>query len=315
MIKQRRIQYKITNWSEYNKSLINRGRITLWIEENMEAKWYNKDLSGKRGRSFNYSDFAIETCLNLRYLLKLPLRATCGFIKSLFELMEIALEIPDYSRLSRRSKNLKVALNRTGGKGNLDIVVDSTGLKVYGEGEWKVRKHGASKRRTWKKLHLAVDPLDQEIVSFSLTDNSCRDDWELPGLVDKIEEEASYCYGDGAYDRKPCYDVCFERNITLIAPPQRKAKLSNDPPKFLRNRSIERIKQLGGDEAARKQWKQEVDYHTRSLSEVAMFRFKTTCGGRLKSKCDKNQLTEVAIKVNILNKFAKLGMPMSEIVC
>lgn len=310
---QQRIKYKVTNWSEYNKSLIHRGQVTLWLDEAVKDSWLNTDLTGTRGRPNFYSDLAIEVCLNIRYVLNLPLRATQGFVMSLLKLMDLNLPCPNYTRLCRRSKELSIKLRRLPNKeGSIDIVVDSTGLKVYGEGEWKVRKHGSSKRRTWKKLHLAVDPLDHEIVSAVLTDNDCSDDHAFEPLVDPIEDDVDYCYGDGAYDRELCYNICKEKNITLIVPPRRKAVLSDNPAKTLRNRAIERIQALGGDDDARAQWKIESDYHTRSLAENAMFRFKTICGDTLRSRNELNQITEADIKVNILNTFNKIGMPISQ---
>jgi len=127
-----------------------------------------------------------------------------------------------------------------------------------------------------------------------------------------IPDNIDYCYGDGAYDRKACYDACHQRGTTLVTPPMRRAVKSSDPPKESRNRALERIENLGGHENARKKWKREVDYHTRSIAENAMFRFKTIFGGTLKSRENANQHTEVAIKVNILNQLTALGMPESE---
>ena len=315
-----RIKYKIENWGEYNKALIERGKITLWVEEGLIESWINADKSGKRGRSYTYSDKAIELCLTLKYLYRLPYRATEGWVNSLFELMRIDLRSPSYTQMQRRSKKLNVKLKRiTENKGNLDIVVDSTGLKVYGEGEWKVRQHGIGKRRTWKKLHLAMDPLDHEIVSWDLTGNDKSDDQVFPDLLKNIEEEVERSFGDGAYDKKPCYEACHKKGTSLITPPRKDAVLQKenkrDPSMIPRDRAIERIKslekKLGSIEEARKQWKIEADYHTRSVVETAMFRFKTICGEDLSSRISESQKTEVALKINILNQFTKLGMPRS----
>ena len=227
---------------------------------------------------------------------------------------------PCYSQMNRRSGKLAVKLKRTStDKGSLDIVVDSTGLKIYGEGEWKVRQHGVSKRRTWRKLHLAVDPLDHEIVARRLTANDKSDDQVFPDVLNDVEGEVENSFGDGAYDKAGCYRTCHERGTKLIAPPnklaiqQKKGKIK--PELIQRDAYVNRINsltlKLKDKEKARKQWKQEVDYHTRSISETAMFRFKTICGENLSSRLNETQQTEVHIKINILNQFTKLGMPDS----
>lgn len=315
-----RIGYKISNWREYNKGLVDRGRITLWLAPDTALWWNNADRSGKPGCPKEYSDAAIELCLTLKYLYKLPYRATQGFVESLLVLAGLALTCPCYSQMNRRSKTLPVKLRRVSGrKGHLDIVLDSTGLKVYGEGEWKVRTHGVGKRRTWRKLHLAVDPLDHEVVAWELTGNDKSDDQVFPDVLQSVEGEVERCFGDGAYDRKPCYDACHERGALLITPPrvdaipQKPGK--TNPSMVPRDRAIARIKALektlGDIENARKQWKQEIDYHTRSISETAMFRFKTISGDKLVSREDCQQKTETAIKINILNQFTQLGRPYS----
>lgn len=315
-----RVKYKIENWRDYNKSLINRGRITLWIEDGLSESWLATEKRGKRGRSYHYTHKAMEICLTLKYLYKLPYRAAEGWINSLFELMRIDLKSPSYTQMQRRSKKLEVRLKRAvDNKGSLDIVVDSTGLKIYGEGEWKVRMHGIGKRRTWKKLHLAVDPLDQEIVSWDLTGNDKSDDQVFPDLLQSIEGKVERSFGDGAYDKKGCFEASYGKGVCLITPPRKDAipqkENKKEPSLEQRDRYIERISSLeqkcGSSEEARKLWKIERDYHTRSLAETAMFRFKIICGGNLVSRLMETQKTETALKVNILNQFSKLGMPLS----
>lgn len=315
-----RISYRINNWKAYNKSLVDRGRITLWLADGLEDTWFCKTQTGKRGHPKQYSDASIELCLTLKHLYKLPYRATQGFVGSLLILSGFNLESPCYSQMSRRSGGLPVKLKRiSANKGKLDIVVDSTGLKVYGEGEWKVRQHGVSKRRTWRKLHLAADPLDHEIVAHVLTGNEKSDDQVFPDVLDGVEGEVENCFGDGAFDKKPCYDACYKRSISLVTPPRHDAipqKPNKITPSMVpRDRAISRIKtleeKLGNIDDARKQWKREIDYHTRSISETAMFRFKTICGNTLSSRLEETQKTELAIKINILNNFTKLGMPNS----
>lgn len=164
MTKQR-TAYRLRNWNQYNRSLINRGSLTLWIAEGVQAKWRHADKTGKPGASPLYTDMAITTCLSLGVVLKLPLRQSIGLVRSLFERAGIDLPVPDYSTLSRRRRTLAVALDRAQAAAARPrhLVIDSTGLKIYGEGEWKVRQHGVGKRRTWRKLHLSVDADTGEI--------------------------------------------------------------------------------------------------------------------------------------------------------
>jgi len=150
--------YQLTNWRDYNASLVNRGDTTLWFDEDVIEQWEHDNRETKVGRPFVYSDLAIETLLTLRELFRLPYRQTEGFGRALIKLMKADVDIPHHTSLQKRASKLKIDIEIVRGKGAIDLVVDRTGLKVYGEGEWKVKKHGADGRRTWRKLHLAVDP-------------------------------------------------------------------------------------------------------------------------------------------------------------
>jgi len=172
--------YRIKNWSSYNKSLIERGSINLWIDDKIQENWFysnNRFRCHKVGSPTTYSDFAIELCLIVRATYKLPLRMTYGFLKSIFIKTDLALNCPYYSTISRRGKKLNLKLKRYQNLRSVnDIVVDSTGIKVFGEGEWKVRQHGIGKRRTWRKFHIAADPLSHEVLAQELTSNKVTDD-------------------------------------------------------------------------------------------------------------------------------------------
>ena len=178
--------YKITNWRKYNKSLVQRGSITFWFSEDVIEQWHHPNNPSKVGHPFVYSDTAVECLLVLRELFQLPYRQTEGLGQSLVELMEISLDIPDYTSLAKRAAKLGISLDVRRHRGAIDVVVDSTGLKVFGEGEWKMRKHGKSKRRTWRKLHLAVNPQTQEIEAETLTENSCDDASQVDPLLDQV---------------------------------------------------------------------------------------------------------------------------------
>lgn len=316
---QQRTKYKITNWKEYNKSLIERGKINIWLDKENLKNW-RAEKQKKRGKPKQYSDGLIELCLMVKHLYNLPYRTTEGFIKSVFEQLKIDIEVPSYTQMSRRAAQLSLKLKRVfNHKGPVDVAVDSTGLKVYGEGEWKVRKHGVSKRRTWRKLHIAVDPLDHEIMACVLTDNSSSDDQVFPELFEQVDDVIERCFADGAYDKKGCYKSCHNKQTHLITPPISRARVQkgNLPELFVRDKAIKRIEMLtaqqGTKELARKQWKIEQDYHCRSISETAMFRFKTFFGAKLSSRKIQTQTSEAMIKINLMNKFTAIGMPIPDV--
>ena len=199
--------YKITNWSKYNESLVQRGSITFWFCEETIAKWRHDNANPGVGHPFVYSDTAVECLLVLRELFQLPYRQTEGLGKSLVELMQIELDIPDYTSLAKRAAKMGISLDIAKRAGPIDVVVDSTGLKVFGEGEWKMRKHGKSKRRTWRKLHLAVNPQTHEIEAETLTENSCDDASQVDDLLDQATGKIGRFYGDGAYDKWKVYET------------------------------------------------------------------------------------------------------------
>jgi hypothetical protein len=303
-------QYRIQNWSDYNQSLISRGSITFWISEEVAQGWQTSELSGKRGASNRYSDLAIVTSLMIRSVYRLTLRATQGFVNSLFALMSLDLSCPHYTRLSRRAKTLDVPLPRSGDI--KDVVVDASGLKVFGEGEWKVRQHGVSKRRTWRKVHFAINPRNHEIVASVLSSNDVSDGEVLEELLDQIPGDLNTVAGDGAYDTGSCHKEIHKRGAYPLIPPRRNAVIhEEDEVLFERNKAIERIQSLGNTEEARKQWKKEVGYHKRSLAETGMFRLKTLFGEKLSSRIFENQATELFIKAAALNMMTSLGMPDS----
>lgn len=300
--------YKITNWREYNESLVRRGDVTFWFDEDVLDAWEHDNAEAKVGRPFTYSDVAIECLLALRELFRLPYRQTEGLGRSLGKLMNAAVAIPDFTSLAKRAAKLNVLLEVRDAKGPIDVVVDSTGLKVYGEGEWKVRQHGAGKRRSWRKLHLAVDPKTQEIVAEVLTENDRHDADQVDPLLDQVAAEVQTFYGDGAYDQWKVYDSLDKRGASSIIPPRKNAKIkqhgnsSVDP--LQRDECIRQIRRDG-----RKAWKAAIGYHRRSLAETAMHRIKGCFGDRLKNHKPPNQQTEARLRCKILNYFTRLGMP------
>lgn len=267
---------------------------------------------GEMGRPQVYSDHAILAVLMIRTVYHLPLRALEGFLKSLMQLLRLDLPVPSYTQICRRARKLKRALDRLSKRSPTDLVFDSTGLKVYGEGEWKVRQHGASQRRMWKKLHLGVDPFTGEIILSELTDNKQADGKVAERLMERAPNGVERVYGDGAYDGAAFRKVVYAKGAVVIVPPPRDAVVhldAEEPHVRERNEGVLQIMGLGGDDLARKIWKKLKGYHTRSLVETAMYRFKQLTGERLKSRRWENQCSEADIKCLVINKMTKLGMP------
>jgi IS5 family transposase len=227
-----KVSYKIQNWSTYNRSLINRGNITLWFSEDVIENWFAESC-GKRGRSTFYSDQVIILALTLKSLYGLPLRATQGFLEGLLLLMGLELPVPDYTRLCRRGKDLKINYRTSTRSKNLDLVIDSTGLKVYGEGEWKMKIHGKDKRRTWRKLHLAVDPDTFEIVAMKLTESNKHDGKIMPSLLEDFSSLGKV-YADAAYMEKDCFDAIADRGGTGVINLRSGTSLAKNPSKGTR---------------------------------------------------------------------------------
>jgi hypothetical protein len=301
--------YRIRNWNEYNDSLVRRGSLTLWVEQETLQAWRYHGPS-QRGAQFQFSDLAIECLLTLRAVYHLTLRATEGFAHSLFGLMGVDLPVPDDTTLCRRAATVRVTLPRRA-EGPLHLVLDSTGLKVYGEGEWKVRQHGYSKRRTWLKLHLAVDPQTHEIQAAMVTDPGVTDAETVPALLEQVDNPIESAAADGAYDRQEVYDALEGRSARAVVPPRRDAKVkrhgNTSGPRLVRDENLRRIRKVG-----RVAWKKESGYHERSLAETAMFRMKTIFGGGVASRTPARQATEAGVRCRALNIMTHQGMPRSE---
>src|SRR3954467_1142169 len=264
--------YRIRNWKQYNDALVRRGSLTLWVDRETLQAWRYQGPS-QRGAQFRFSDTAIECLLTLRSVYHLTLRATEGFAHSLFGLMGLDLPVPDYTTLCRRAKVLRITLPKRA-TGPLHLVLDSTGLKVYGEGEWKVRKHGYSKRRTWLKLHLAIDPETHEIQAAVVSEPGVTDAEAVPSLLEQVENPIEGVGADGAYDRRGVYEELERRGARAVIPPRRDAVIQRHGntagPRLARDENLRRIRRIG-----RAAWKRESGYHRRSLAETAMFRMKT----------------------------------------
>jgi len=300
--------YRVTNWKKYNESLVRRGDITLWFSEDVIAAWEHGNAEVKVGRPFTYSDTAIECLLALRELFQLPYRQTEGLGRALVKLMQVDVAIPDFTSLAKRAAKLKVSLDVLPAEGPIDIIVDSTGVKVLGAGEWRSDAYREPKRRTWRKLHLSVNAASQEIVAEALTSKRCDDADLVPELLAEIDPPVVRLYGDGAYDKWKLYDVLEREEILPVVPPRRTASIKqhgNCARKPLpRDEAIRAIRRVG-----RKRWKQAAGYHRRSLVETSMSRLKRAFGSRLKNKRFDNQHTEARLRCKLLNHFTHLGLP------
>ncbi len=304
------MSYRIRNWSEYNAGLKQRGSLTFWIEESVLASWIVPNLSGKPGASVFYSDLAILTIATLKAIYGLAGRQCQGFVESIFELMGIDRLVPDHSTVSRRLGKLSIDLPAIAKAEAKHVVVDLTGVKVYGEGEWKTRTHGISKRRTWRKLHLGVDEQTGEILAAMVTTNDFSDGQMLPNLLDQIEGEIEQVSADGAYDQKQCYDAIRDREAKAAIPPRRGAKIwhhgNRKSERHNRDENLRRVRKVG-----RKAWKQESHYHRRSIAETTMFRFKTIFSSSVRSRKFDNQAVELFIKCAALNRMIQIAKPNS----
>jgi DDE family transposase len=306
---KKKTQYRLRNWREYNTALINRGSLTLWVDEEAIRSWRYTGPT-QRGAQYHYADTAISCVLTLRAVYHLALRAAEGLARSGFELLGVALPVPSYSTLSRRAVDLSVALGARPRATPLHLVIDSSGFKVYGEGEWKVRQYGWSKRRTWRKLHLAVDEATGEIVAAVASEAGVADDAALPDLLEQVPGEIRQASTDGAYDKRHGYGALAARGAKAVIPPRRDAKIwqhgncAGAP--WQRDENLRAIRQKG-----RRRWKQESGYHRRSLAETTFFRLKTLFGPTLHARAFPQQATEVFLKVAALNRMTHLGMPES----
>lgn len=303
-------KYQVRNWKEYNQSLVNRGKITLWLD-NEAVKCWVPEKKKRSGRPFQYSQVAIETALTIRYVFNLPLRATEGFLISIFSLLQLQLPVPDYTLLCKRGKK---APQPEGSRNVTDIVVDATGVKVFGEGEWKVKQHGKSKRRKWRKFHIGLDPKTGEVVVHEATKSGAHDSKAGCRLINRLKKVKN-AYGDGAYDTKAFYQAVTSKGGKVIVPPRRGAvvneELADTSPLVARNKSIMEILGLGGDDLARSVWKKLKGYHIRSLVEAWFSRFKRILGGTLRSHHEANQNAELGYKVRIMNRLTAMGMPVT----
>lgn len=313
-----KIAYRVHNWKDYNKSLVQRGSLTFWFSEEVIKKWQegkDKDAHGNQ----KYQDMVIICGLTIRQLYRLPLRATEGLMDSVMRLMKLNISVPDYTTLCRRGKHLKINLMAREAREARHILVDSTGIQVMGESEWKHYKYGVSQSQcqVWRKLHIAMDEGTQDILAAMVTESVRLDGNYLPDLIEGIEGSIQQITGDGAYDKKGCYQAAYRKKAKAVFPPQHNAcvqrnKYKKDPSLEMRDQSIIKIGR-GEDRKRRlREWKEANHYHRRSLVETMMFRMKSIFGDQIQSRTMENQRTDLLIRCYAMNKINLLGLPISK---
>jgi hypothetical protein len=303
-------RYRVRNWREYETGLKRRGDLTLWLDEAAMAGWQAPQRSTPGGQAW-YSDLAIELVLTLRLVFHLALRQAEGFAASVLRLLRQDLRVPDHTTLSRRGRRFAGRRPKAIPHGPMHLVVDSTGLKLFGRGEWDAEKHGRA-RRSWRKLHLAVDADTGEIVASVLTDNGADDAGEVPALLEQIEGEIATVTADGAYDGEPVYRAVASRQPDpppdVIVPPRASAvpSIQDADAQSQRDRHIRVITEKG-----RMAWQRATGYGRRSLAETAVGRFKAIIGPKLRARGLPAQQGEAAIAVEVLNRMIRTAKPIS----
>jgi DDE family transposase len=309
-----RARYRVTNWPEYDRALQHRGSFTVWVTPEALAAWH-PPRTGRPGRSPRYAAIAIETGHLLRLAFGRPWRQTEGLLRSLATLLGVEIGVPDHTTFSRRSPGLTLAssLARAQRSGPVHVVIDATGLKVHGAGEWLAETHGERGRRSWRKLHLAVDPDSGEILASALTTTEEGDASQVGPLLDRITGPIASVTADGAYDGEPVYRAVAERQpeppAAVVVPPRASAVPSPtaDTAPTQRDRHLRVIREKG-----RMGWQRAVGYGRRSLGETAVFRYKAIIGRGLRARTLPAQKTEARVACSVLNRMTRLGMPVSQ---
>jgi len=304
---------RVTNWAEYDESLRRRGDLTVWICDDALAVWSAPPRTTPGGQPV-YSDIAIEMCLTLRMVFKHAFRQTQGLMRSIAKLLGVDIAVPHFTTMSRRGNGLILSAKAVPQHGSpVQLVVDSTGLKIFGEGDWLEEKHETKrKRRSWRKLHLGLDLVSGQIVCSDLTTDDIGDPTALPGLLDQIDGPVEMFIADGAYDGEPTVEALAERfssAVKITIPPPKNAIFSPDAGQnpSIRDRHIADIAAHG-----RMAWQKSSGYNQRSRAETLMGRWKTVIGPKLKARSFENQKTEAKIGVRILNRMTELGRPNFE---
>jgi len=298
-------RYRVTNWSDYDKGLVARGSLTVWLAPDALRSWTPRS-NGRRGGQRRYSDNAIALALQLRLVFSLPWRQTEGLLRSLFVLLELSLDVPDHTTLSRRSSSLRIKSTAKPSARPIHLIIDATGLKVFGQGEWARAKHGSRGAHVgWRKLHLGVDG-GGSIVTAQLTDSDVADATAFPRLVRNVKAPIMKVTTDGSYDHRKVWQVLDDLGAHGVIPLHWGATPRNEPSAKERNRHLRRIRKVG-----RAQWRRDSGQHKQAKVENAIGRFKKIFGPSLRARCADGQRAEAMMGVAILNRMMELGAPKS----
>ena len=299
-------QYRVGNWAEYDRALVRRGDVTLWLTPDAIATWAAAG-GGRRSGQLQYSDLAIETAPDAQSHLPLtPLRQTEGFLTSIFGMLGVDLTAPDHTTLSRRGQHLALALRRARPGTSLHLIVDSTGLSIVGDGAWAAATHGGRGRRGWRKLHLGVDG-SRVIVACALTEPTAEDAITGISLVDEVDGHLTRVTADPASDTLAFYGAAGARGARVVVPPTKTASVSRRGARSgARDRTIRRVKALG-----RRRWKKASGYHQQARVENAFFRYKSIVGDCLRARSSSGQRREAVLACHVLNRMTELGRPVS----
>jgi hypothetical protein len=298
--------HRVSNWTEYDAGLRARGSFTVWFTPEAVAAWRAEPRTGRGGQP-SYSALAIATALTLRAVFRLALRQTEGLIGSVLQLLGLDLPVPDHSTLSRRAETLEVPRSGSGG-GPVHLLVDSTGLKLCGSGEWLQEKHGTKRRRVWRVLHLATDADTGRIVASVLTDRDADDSSQVGPLLDRADDPVASFTGDGAYDRDDVYaEVAARHPDAAVVVPPRSSAVPSDAAETAPTQRDAHLRCIA--EHARMGWQKASGYNWRALVEADIARWKCVIGDGLRSQTDGRQATEVAIAAGVLNRMLELGRP------
>ncbi len=304
-----RQRHRVTNWPVYDASLRQRGSLTVWFTEEAIVGWAAEPRATRGGQPW-YSPLAILTALTLRTVFHLAYRQAEGLIGSVIGLLGLSLRVPDHTTLSRRAATLEVPRPDNAGAGSepMHLLVDSTGLKLCGKGEWLLEKHGTATRRSWRALHLGVDAGTGRIVACTLTAKDVDDASQAGPFLDQIAGAVASFTGDGAYDQDRVYASVAERHpeAAVIVPPRASA-VPSDTAEIAPTQRDGHLQHIA--EHGRMAWQNASGYNKRARVEATMNRWKHVIGDELRAHTDERRATEVAVAVHALNRMLELGRP------
>ncbi len=285
-------------WQEYNQNLVNRGRVTFYIDPKLLKPMRRKRHQNGRPRIFSHPLIQLLLLLKIQY--RLTYRALEGFAKDILPLLHEEIKLPSYSIICRRAPEIGALLPKLSKRRPEVIMLDATGIKVFGEGEWKVKVHGKTKRRKWIKIHVAMDAKTQEVVGLEVSEGTMSDCSVGPKLIKKSPDSAKMYLADGGYDTKRCRKAIMDKNAEALIPPRRNAKC--DPKLQERNRAVSERRGLGHDKIGISLWGKLTGYSKRSLVEASFSRLKRLYGGAFYSRKMDTQRVEGHLKCFMMNQ-------------